>query len=142
MIVFIILVIINILIIKHTEEPKILREVKEKYTILRNYIKENDVENLGALKTHIPITGIYGLKGMVGYNTNKGGDIVVCLDGSANQVFHVLLHELAHCTVKEYDHSEQFWSNYIQLRDLCVNLGIYEKIPERTPFCGEHVQDK
>jgi hypothetical protein len=82
------------------------------------------------------------MNGTVGYNTNKGGDIVVCLDGDVNEIFHVLLHELAHCTVKDYDHTEEFWNNYIELRDMCIELGVYTKIPERTPFCGEHVQDK
>jgi len=82
------------------------------------------------------------MNGTVGYNTNKGAEIVVCLGGTPNEIFHVLIHELAHCTVEEYSHSEQYWENYIELRDICVNLGIYEKIPERTKFCGQHIQDK
>ena len=82
------------------------------------------------------------MNGGVGYNTNKGGDIAVCLDGEPNEIFHVLIHELAHCTVDEYEHSQEFWNNYIELRDICINLGIYEKIPNKTPFCGEHIQDK
>ena len=82
------------------------------------------------------------MNGTVGYNTNKGAEIVVCLGGTSNEIFHVLIHELAHCTVEEYSHSEQYWENYIELRDICVNLGIYEKIPERTKFCGQHIQDK
>jgi len=56
--------------------------------------------------------------------------------------FTFLIHELAHCTVSEYEHSDTFWNNYIELRDMCVDLGIYDKIPVRTEFCGEHVQDK
>jgi hypothetical protein len=44
--------------------------------------------------------------------------------------------------VREYDHSEEFWNNYIELRDICLRLGIYQKIPDKTEFCGEHVQDK
>jgi len=28
------------------------------------------------------------------------------------------------------------------LRDICVELGIYEKIPDKTKFCGQHIQDK
>jgi hypothetical protein len=78
----------------------------------------------------------------VGYNTNKGQEIAICLDGTPNEIFHVLIHELAHCTVDEYSHSEEFWANYVELRDICIQLGIYQKIPERTKFCGEHIQDK
>lgn len=81
------------------------------------------------------------MRGSVGYNTNKGGEIAVCLDGSPNEIFHVLLHELAHCTVSEYSHSNEFWNNYVELRDQCIALGIYEKIPAQTSFCGQHVSD-
>ena len=56
----------------------------------------------------IPITGMKRMWGSVGSNTNKGGEIVVCLDGKPNEIFHVLIHELAHCTVSEYKHSHNF----------------------------------
>ena len=49
---------------------------------------------------------------------------------------------LAHCTVSEYEHSPQFWENYIELRNMCIQLGIYEQIPQKTEFCGQHIQDK
>jgi len=94
------------------------------------------------IKKPVPLTGMQRMKGSVGYNTNKGAEIVVCLDGTTNDIFHVLIHELAHCTVKEYSHSEAFWKNYIELRDMCVELGIYENIPEKKEFCGQHIQDK
>ena len=35
----------------------------------------------------------------VGFNSNKGDNIAVCVDGDVNSIMHVLLHELAHCTV-------------------------------------------
>jgi hypothetical protein len=142
MIAFLILFIVNLWVLYTTKEPERLVEVKEKYRILREHISANGPEKFHMLRRCIPITGVYGMKGTVGYNTNKGGDIAVCLDGAPNEIFHVLLHELAHCTVKEYDHTDTFWKNYIELRDMCVELNVYTKIPERTPFCGEHVQDK
>jgi hypothetical protein len=138
MIAFLILFVINLLILHKTREPQRLIEVKEKYRILR----ENLGDTFPMLKRCIPITGILRMNGTVGYNTNKGGEIVVCLDGKVNEIFHVLIHELAHCTVDEYSHSAAFWENYIELRDICVGLGIYKKIPIKTEFCGEHVQDK
>jgi hypothetical protein len=142
MIAFLLLLIINIWILSQTREPQKLIEVREKYRILREHLDETNNEKFHMLVQRIPITGILRMNGAVGYNTNKGGDIAVCLDGETNEIFHVLIHELAHCTVKEYDHSEQFWDNYIELRDICVKIGIYEKIPNKTEFCGEHVQDK
>ncbi len=140
--ILLLLILINIFIFYTTKEPQRLVEVKEKYRILREHLRETDNEKFHVLKRCVPITGFVYMNNAVGYNTNKGGEIAVCLDGTVNQIFHVLIHELAHCTVPEYDHSEDFWNNYIELRDICVQLGIYEKIPIRTTFCGEHVQDK
>jgi hypothetical protein len=142
MIAFIILLLVNAYILATTQEPRELVEIKEKYEILRKHITDTEHPKFHMLKRCIPITGLKSMNGTVGYNTNKGAEIVVCLGGTPNEIFHVLIHELAHCTVEEYSHSEQYWENYIELRDICVNLGIYEKIPERTKFCGQHIQDK
>jgi predicted metal-dependent hydrolase len=142
MIPFIVLIVINLWILYQTREPQALVEVKEKYRILREHLHETNNEKFHMVTRCVPITGINGMKGTVGYNTNKGQEIALCLDGSVNDIFHVLIHELAHSTVTEYSHSENYWNNYVELRDICVNLGIYEKIPERKPFCGQNIQDK
>ena len=142
MIAFILLILVNLWILSQTKEPQELIKVKENYQILREHISSTGHPKFQMLVRHIPLTGFHSMKDTVGYNTNKGQEIALCLDGEPNEIFHVLIHELAHCTVDEYSHSDQFWSNYIELRDMCINLGIYEKIPERTKFCGQHVQDK
>jgi hypothetical protein len=142
MIALALLIVINLLILKMTQEPGVLVEVKQRYKKLRDHLNETKNEKYAMLKTPVPLTGMRRMKESVGYNTNKGGEIVVCLDGNANDVFHVLIHELAHCTVKEYSHSDKFWKNYIELRDMCVELGIYEQIPDRKEFCGQHIQDQ
>jgi hypothetical protein len=142
MIALIILFLVNVYLFTITWEPQDFIEVKEKYEILRRHIKESEHPKFQMLCRPIPITGFKKMNGTVGYNTNKGAEIVICLDGSVNEIFHVLIHELAHSTVEEYSHSDEYWNNYIELRDICVNIGIYEKIPERTKFCGQHVQDK
>ena len=105
MIAFFILLIINLLLLSATREPQRLVEVKEKYRILREHLDETNNEKFHMLKRCVPITGILRMNGAVGYNTNKGGEIAVCLDGETNEIFHVLIHELAHCTVTEYEHS-------------------------------------
>jgi hypothetical protein len=122
-----------------TKDPEKLRVVKEKYQILRENLKGTEFENLSKC---ILITGHHTLNGTVGYNVNKGYEIGLCLDGEPNEIFHVLIHELAHCTVDEYHHTEQYWENYKKLRDMCIRLNIYEQIPNETPFCGMHIQDK
>ena len=142
MIALALLIVINLLILKMTREPLVLVEVRQRYNKLRDHIVETNNEKYMILKKPVPLTGMQRMKESVGYNTNKGAEIVVCLDGTTNDIFHVLIHELAHCTVKEYSHSEAFWKNYIELRDMCVELGIYENIPEKKEFCGQHIQDK
>ena len=139
MIAFIVLLVINIFIYIRTFEPEKLRVVKERYEILRNNIDGTEFEKL---KQCIPITAHYGLRGTVGYNLDKGSEIGVCIDGEVNEIFHVLIHELTHSMVDEYDHSTAYWEKYTKLRDICVRLNIYEPIPTETPFCGMHIQDK
>jgi hypothetical protein len=142
MIAFIVLLFINLWILSQTKEPQVLTDVKEKYRVLREHIASTDHPKYQMLARCVPLTAFHSMSESVGYNTNKGQEIALCLDGTPNEIFHVLIHELAHCTVDEYSHSEQFWENYLELRDMCVDLGIYEKIPERTKFCGQHIQDK
>ncbi len=142
MILFLILIFVNAYILHTTVEPREFIEVKEKYKTLRDHLRETNNEKFRVLIRPIPITGLMIMKDTVGFNVNKGSEITICLDGGVNEIFHVLIHELAHCTVEEYSHSDQFWSNYNELLEICVQLGIYQKIIEKTEFCGQHVQDK
>lgn len=142
MIAFILLLIINIVILYSTREPQVLMDVRERYRILREHIQDTDHTKFKVLVRPIPIVGKMRMHGSIGSNTNKGSEIVVCIDGKVNDIFHVLLHELSHSTVEEYSHSEAFWKNYTELSDMAITLGIYEKIPERVKFCGRHIQDK
>ena len=143
MILALILLIINILIFTNTKEPEELTEVREKYQVLREHLKETNNEEFDMLYDEIPITAHYRIsKGAVGYNTNKGNEIGLCIDGDTNEIFHVLLHELAHCTVEEYSHSKEYWEKFKKLRKISVKLGIYEEIPKKTKFCNKYVQDK
>ena len=143
MIAALLLLIINILIFTNTKEPEELTEVREKYQVLREHLKETNNEEFDMLYDEVPITAHYRIsKGAVGYNSNKGHEIGLCIDGNVNEIFHVLLHELAHCTVKEYSHSKEYWEKFKKLRKISVELGIYEEIPEKTKFCNKYVQDK
>ena len=143
MIAALLLIIINVFLLLNTKEPKELTEVREKYRILREHLKETNNEEFDMLYDEIPITAHYRIsKGAVGYNTNKGNEIGLCIDGDTNEIFHVLLHELAHCTVEEYSHSKEYWEKFKKLRKISVELGIYEEIPKKTKFCNKYVQDK
>lgn len=143
MIAWIVLIVINLVIFIHTREPEKLHEVREKYRRLREHLEEINHPKFKVLTRCIPITAMHTTVGPIGYNTNKGVDIGICLDGkNSNEIFHVLIHELAHTTVSEYSHSGNFWDNFVELRQICINLGIYEKISSKTRFCGQYIQDK
>ena len=142
MILALLLIIINVIILMNIQEPERLSEVREKYRTLREHLKQTNNEEFKMLCKEIPITAHRRMNGSIGYNVSKGSDIGLCIDGEPNEIFHVLIHELAHCTVDEYSHSTEFWKKFDELRTICVSLGIYQEIPERTKFCGKHVQDK
>jgi hypothetical protein len=142
-ILWIFLIILGIYIVYNTKTPKVLIEVQEKYSRLRNHIQNsNDIPtNFKVLKTQIPISGFLRSNGELGYNINKGGEIGLCLDGNSNDVFHVLIHELAHSASSKYSHDEEFWNNYNKLKTMCRDIGIYKEIPEKRKFCGAYIQD-
>jgi|TARA_B110000977_G_scaffold107226_1_gene139649 predicted metal-dependent hydrolase len=142
MISFLVLFLINILILLNTREPKELLEVKERYRTLREHLKKTNNKKFAVLVTPIPITGLKKMTGTVGYNVNKGADITLCLDGDANEIMHVLIHELTHSTVPEWDHSKNFWEQFTELRGICESIGVYTRLADKTKFCGQYIQDK
>jgi hypothetical protein len=139
---FILLVVLCIASIMTTHEPQNFTEVKKKYAILREHIRTNQVpEKFKILTRQILLVGYTKKKHELGYNTNKGYEICLCLDGTVNQILHVLLHELAHSTVDEYEHSTQFWQNFKELRELAVQIGIYTPVTTSEKFCGKYISD-
>jgi WLM domain len=136
------LIVLSLVSILTTKEPEQFIKVKERYAILRDHIAKNEVpEKFKILENQILLVGYLRKKHELGYNTNKGYEICLCLDGTPNQIFHVLLHELAHSTVPEYDHSTQFWNNFKELRELATQIGIYEPVNTSEKFCGKYISD-
>jgi hypothetical protein len=125
-----------------TREPANFTEVKIRYAKLRDYIESNPVpEKFKILQKQILLIGYLKKKHELGYNTNKGYEIGLCLDGTPNQIFHVLLHELAHSTVSEYEHSTDFWQSFKELRELATKIGLYEPVNSSEKFCGKYISD-
>lgn len=135
--ILLLLIALNMWSLLTLKEPENLKKVKELYTTFL----DNVPEKYPQLRTRTIVTGFQNKNRELGYNVNKGYEIGLCLDGTPNQMFHVLMHELAHSTVDEYSHSEQFWKNFQEIKDHCVKLGIYQEIPERTKFCGKYIRD-
>ena len=129
--------IILIIIVLTLRPPRHVQEFKNRYkkfiTVLPDKYKH--------LRTPVPLTIFSGNSGQVGYNINKGSEIGICADGTTNQMMHVLLHELAHTTVREYDHSKKFWNNFKELRQIAQDNSLYTPINESSDYCGKHVKD-
>jgi WLM domain len=120
--------------------PPQFQEVRRRYEILRQHlIQTGEFPILHRPAVIIGMPG-KGPEGDVGYNVNKGYEIYICYNGSVNQIMHVLLHELCHNLVKEYDHSADFWTDFGKLEDIAVNLGIYKHITTQS-FCGGTISD-
>lgn len=135
---FLILVTMAIVAISTSREPENFTQVKVLYKRLR----ESDLpEKFKVLKKQILLIGYLKKKHELGYNTNKGYEIGLCLDGTVNQILHVLLHELAHSTVPEYEHSTQFWQNFKELREYATQIGIYQPVSSSEKFCGKYISD-
>jgi hypothetical protein len=102
-------------------------------TLLRKYkhkhIQLDELPNLPSLQTTFA------------FNVNKGERISVCLskENTLNDLFFVVLHELAHSMTKEYAHNTQFWDNFKRLIEIAIEHSIYiNQNYSKTPsnFCN------
>ena len=123
-------------------EPPMLTELKKRYYKALEILRSSGDPMWVPCQKRAIITGIYGKKdGVIGSNVNKGYEIYICLDGDdVNSAMYVLIHEIAHMSVTEYDHSDKFWENFKKLKGICVENGLYEVKGTRT-YCGETVKD-
>jgi len=121
-----------------TEDPPMLKEIKRRYKIIQKGLPHEDRWKLICNKNAI-ITGTDRHSGIVGSNVNKGYEIYICIDGEdIESAMYVFLHELAHLTVTEYDHTQRFWDNFRDLRSICTSLGVYSPVQSQM-YCGEKV---
>lgn len=123
-------------------ESKMLTELKRRYFKMIDVLRETGDPLWIPVLSPAIITGLNGKKdGVIGSNVNKGYEIYICLDGDdVNSAFYVLIHEVAHMTVPEYDHSIAFWENFEKLKKICIDAGLYVKSGERK-YCGDVVRD-
>ena len=133
---------VAILAFMFNKEPEMLTELKRRYWAMLDILRETkDPLWIPVLKPSI-ITGLQGKKdGVIGSNVNKGYEIYICLDGGdVNSAMYVLIHEVAHMSVPEYDHTDKFWENFKKLKAICIAKGLYEAKGERK-YCGETIRD-
>ena len=128
-------------------EPPMLVEIKKRYRTLLKHLRDTPSidPRFEVLRRHEPLlTGIDSTRmnrGTIGYNVNKGYEIFICIDssGSVDAAMHVLIHELAHMTVPEYDHTDAYWQSFKDLRNLCVSLGLLTVTNTPSWYCGGNI---
>jgi Zn-dependent peptidase ImmA (M78 family) len=118
-----------------------LDELKKRYSILLNAVQFN--EKYGNLSENRSIiTGMKRKEDTIAYNVNKGYEIYIAIDEESdiNSAMYVLLHEIAHSTLDDYDHSTEFWENFKELREIAERANIYTPIKE-SKYCGQTIKD-
>lgn len=135
---FLIIILALISVWSSLREPALMTTLRKRYETLLSELRKTG--EFPSLHKETIITGLLS-KGVIGYNVNKGYEIFICLDGTdENQVMHVLLHELAHITVTEFQHSGGFWDNLHKLKAVAGRMGLYKGI-SRAPYCGHFISD-
>ena len=140
-IVLILFLLVLAVILYTNEEDPLLSEIKRRYDILLKSTLPAPLKSIQENKAIITGKSTYENDGNIAFNVNKGYEIHICLDGrKINGAMYVFLHELAHITVEDYDHSEQFWANFKLLREHARDIGIYK--PEKeSVYCGQTIND-
>jgi hypothetical protein len=147
-----ILAMVLLIIIYFNKPPPLLTALKERYERLL-WILNTD-PNLdprwNPIKRRVIITAMNEWnksKGAIGFNVNKGYEIYICMDMDPsinpetriNTAMHVLIHELCHTSVTEYEHSSNFWKNFRDFKDYCSKNGLYT-LGNVGPYCGEDIK--
>jgi hypothetical protein len=141
---FIILFVVLAVIVSINKEPQMLSDLKYKYWKLLEILRLTGDPLWDPVRRPSIITGMMNwnkTKGPIGSNVNKGYEIYICLDGGdVNSAMYVLLHELAHMSVPEFDHTKSFWKHFEKLKKIAIDNGVYTPTGTRT-YCGDTVKD-
>jgi len=142
--IFVMLFVVLVYIVSVNKEPAMLSELKYKYWILLEILRRTGDPLWHPVCKPSIITGMIDWNkdnGPIGSNVNKGYEIYICLDGGdVNSAMYVLIHELAHMSVPEYDHTDKFWKHFDKLKKIAIDAGVYTPTGTRT-YCGDTVKD-
>lgn len=135
--VILLLIVVIYILLTNTEDP-LLTEIKRRYDYFLKHLPDGQFD---ILKENRAIITTKSRGGDIAFNVNKGYEIYICLDGNKiNAAMYILLHELAHITVEEYNHSERFWANFRKIREIASEIGIYTPEQEME-YCGQIIKD-
>jgi len=142
--IFLMFFLVLVYIVLTNRQPDMLSELKIKYWILLDILKRTGDPVWDPVRKPAIITGMLDWskdKGPIGSNVNKGYEIYICLSGSdVNSAMYILLHELAHMSVPEYDHTSNFWAHFDKLKKIAIDNGVYTPSGTRQ-YCGDEVKD-
>jgi hypothetical protein len=130
-----------------TRKVNMLHELYLKSMQLLEYLKKKDTPGCKMLinKYRYRVLQIEelprGMANVFAFNVNKGDKISICLskENGLNELFFVILHELAHGMTVEYSHNAQFWNNFKYLIQVASEIGIYvnkDYGSNPIPFCN------
>jgi hypothetical protein len=86
--------------------------------------------------------------GEAAYSINKGERIGICIKDKKgnfenfNNMFFVLMHELAHIMSEDYGHHETFWKNFSLLISNAIESKLYKNVRYKDnpqQFCGHTI---
>jgi hypothetical protein len=138
--IIILLFVLSYILITNTEDP-LFTELKRRYDVLLKNLPDDEFDILRKNRAILTAKEEKARDGNIAFNVNKGYEIYICLDGrKINAAMYVLLHELAHITVEEYDHSEAFWANFKKLREYAADIGVYTPETEME-YCGQIIKE-
>ena len=142
--IILLLFVVLVVIVSMNKEPQMLSELKMKYWMLLEILRRTGDPLWHPVCKPSIITGMINWNkdmGPIGSNVNNGYEIYICLDGNdVNSAMYVLLHELAHMSVPEYDHTNKFWAHFEKLKKIAIDGGVYVPSGTRT-YCGDVVKD-
>jgi len=141
-----------VVILALDDQPPLLTDLKKRYDqLLWTLYTDPDLDpRWEPIKRRVILTAMNGwnkAKGAIGFNVNKGYEIYICMDMDpsidpekrVNTAMHVLIHELCHSSVSEYEHSSNFWNNFKDFKKYCSDNGLYT--PGNVgPYCGESIK--
>ena len=133
-----------------TQEKMILSRLERRNDQLMDYLKHiNDPVMKRLVQKGAPKL-TKGSLNKPGYTINKGEIIGICLTdltGNTNQdqeryldeLYFVVLHELAHVCTPTVGHDASFWENFQKIRLHAVDAGIWgnENVSRDSLVCGE-----
>tara|TARA_Y100000741_G_scaffold350867_1_gene321399 strand:+ start:2309 stop:2872 length:564 start_codon:yes stop_codon:yes gene_type:complete len=121
--------------VKSLEASKILIILEEFAKKLSHYVIKENPENLyikNKLKKNIIIKEIPSkYSKFVSYIQNKHV-IYICLrkdkytfENNINELYYILMHEIAHLITKKYGHDTEYWDNYKLLLNTAIKNNLY-----------------